>query len=267
VRAITVGDLVIEDVALTGPADEVQFGNDFGNDQKEEPDVLAAPEAGLSSREVLKSRLQLAKLQLKMMKKKELMKKTKALLATNESSSSSMCRESQAEEQDKEENRYYGIVEQQSDTATPNIDYVVNSQDQLFGRRETNDIIVEGAIGEEDKALTKLEQLRHRQKELRQKNDIANLRNLIRRQKDLLEAQGQELKGSSLQLESCVESIKSKKTLLKESEKKLEEMHYRKRIVEGMVMRATEQLTAARRSLSEHRKQPNLVEGGKWLGA
>ena len=252
---------------MAGPADEVQFGNDFGNDQKEEPDVLAAPEAGLSSREVLKSRLQLAKLQLKMMKKKELMKKTKALLATNESSSSSMCRESQAEEQDKEENRYYGIVEQQSDTATPNIDYVVNSQDQLFGRRETNDIIVEGAIGEEDKALTKLEQLRHRQKELRQKNDIANLRNLIRRQKDLLEAQGQELKGSSLQLESCVESIKSKKTLLKESEKKLEEMHYRKRIVEGMVMRATEQLTAARRSLSEHRKQPNLVEGGKWLGA
>merc|ERR1712194_809968 len=54
---------------------------------------------------------------------------------------------------------------------------------------------------------------------------------------------------------------KSKKTLLKESEKKLEEMHYRKRIVEGMVMRATEQLTAARRSLSEHRKQPNLVGG------
>merc|ERR1711957_897290 len=112
---------------------------------------------------------------------------------------------------------------------------------------------------EEDHAYTKLEQLRHRQKELKQKNDIANLRNLIRRQQSMLEAQGQELRESSTQLESCVTSINSKKALLKESEQKWEEMHHRKRIVEGMVMRATKQLTAARKSLSDRRQQSSFV--------
>ena len=108
-----------------------------------------------------------------------------------------------------------------------------------------------------DQAQARLDQLRRQQKKLKQKNDIANLRNIIHRQRGLLKAQGRELTENSSQLQACVEGIKSKHKLLDESEKRLEEMNHRKRIVEGMVLRATEQLMGARKVLDERRRQNN----------
>lgn len=240
-RAITVGNLVIEDVSLTGQVEEVRFGTGQ-EEKKQDLAAPAAPEAGPSSREALKSRLELARLQLKMMKKKEQIKR-KALLVNNENKQSSSSNTGNASHAEKDD-------EQQSCTAMPNDDRVANSENQLFRTREAED-----TSQEEDHAYTKLEQLRIRQKELKQKNDIANLGNLIRRQRLLLEAQGQELKASSSQLNSCVESINIKKALLKDSEQRLQTMQHRKRIVEGMVMRATEQLIGARKTLSQKRGQ------------
>ena len=93
-----------------------------------------------------------------------------------------------------------------------------------------------------------MEQLRNRQKELKQKNDIANLRNLIHRQRDLLQAQGKELTESSTQLQQCVDGIKTKQELLDDSNKKLIDMNNRKRRLESMVLQATEQVVAARKA-------------------
>lgn len=106
------------------------------------------------------------------------------------------------------------------------------------------------------KALgAKLELLRQRQKELKQQNDNASLRNLIHRQRGLLQAQRQDLIEISLQLRSCIDGLRSKQELLEQSESKVEEMKHRKRIIEGMGLRATEQLIAARKLLSERRME------------
>mmetsp|Transcript_19831 Transcript_19831/g.39691 ORF Transcript_19831/g.39691 Transcript_19831/m.39691 type:complete len:733 (+) Transcript_19831:36-2234(+) len=107
----------------------------------------------------------------------------------------------------------------------------------------------------------KLEQLRRRQKELKQKNEVSNLKNLINRQRHLLRTQGQELTESSTQLESVVSDIVSKQTLLNESNKRLEELNHRKKIMEGMMLRATEKLMTARKALGQH-KQRNVTTTG-----
>ena len=78
---------------------------------------------------------------------------------------------------------------------------------------------------------------------------------MIHRQRDLLQAQGQEVSESSTQLQACVDGIRTNQQLLDESEQRLGEMNHRKRIMEGMVLRATEQLIAARKALSERRQQ------------
>jgi hypothetical protein len=100
---------------------------------------------------------------------------------------------------------------------------------------------------------SKLEWLRHRQRELKRENEIANLRNVIKRQQGLIGQVGRDLTESSTHLQSIIDEIKSKEELLEISEKKSNEMDHRKRIIEGMVLRATEQLTAARKALSERR--------------
>ena len=101
----------------------------------------------------------------------------------------------------------------------------------------------------------KLEHLRRRQKELKQQNDSANLRHLIHRQKGLLQAQRQELAEISSQLQACADSLKSKQELLEQSDSRVEEMKHRKRIIEGIGHRATKQLMAARKTLSERRRK------------
>lgn len=103
----------------------------------------------------------------------------------------------------------------------------------------------------------KLEQLRRRQRELKQRNEVSNLRNLIMRQRDLLRAQGQELIESSSQLEACTNEIMSKQSMLEASEQRLQEMNHRKRIIEGMVFRATEKLMASRKALNQRKQELN----------
>jgi len=270
-RPITIGSLVIDDVALTGPADEVRFvssvyrhsSRDDQHIQEEDqvkdsnnsttPTKVPAQKAGLSSEdnrkksESLKQQLQLARLQL------EILKKRKALSANenNESKQPRLSNESWDKNQLKEQNKEGNgndTLEQESDTSVLNEDNVVNTQEET----------VDGTPSY-DQTHAKLNQLRRRQKELKQKNDIANMRNLIHKQRDMLQAQGGELTESSTQLQSCVDGIQSKQTLLDESERRLEEMNHRKRIVEGMVFRATEQLIAARKTLCDRRRHQNNV--------
>eukprot|EP00970_Alexandrium_tamarense_P005401 scaffold886_cov177-Alexandrium_tamarense.AAC.1 len=102
---------------------------------------------------------------------------------------------------------------------------------------------------------SKLEELKRRQRKLKQQNKVSNLRNLIHRQRDLLHAQGNELTETSNQLQSCAAEIKSKQSLLEKSEQRLEEMHHRKRIIESMVLRATDKLMVARKQLNERKTQ------------
>jgi len=259
VRDITVGSLVIEDVALTGPPDEVRFvdtvyklspsGDDEAFQGEEEPvldetlfarpDKLFSNEGNQKKSESLKLKLQIARLQLE--KKKRELQERKAL--------------SSAAKQKKEGDKV-DVVEQKLVTAVPHEDnrLITQVQQQPNLKNDVDEVVVADDTPPVDRAHhAKLVELRRRQKELKQKNDIANLRNLIHRQRDLLKAQGQELSESSTQLQSCVDGIQSNHALLKESERRLEEMHHRKRIVEGMVLRATEQLVAARKTLSERR--------------
>ena len=106
----------------------------------------------------------------------------------------------------------------------------------------------------EDKKV-QLEQLRRRQKELKQKNEVSNLKNLINRQRKLLRAKGQELSESSKQLENIERDISSKQNLLDGSNKRLEEMQHRKRIMERMIIKATEKVMTARKALNKHKLQ------------
>jgi len=259
VRDITVGSLVIEDVALTGPPDKVRFvdtvyklsfsGDDEGFQGEEDPvldetaitrpaDRLLSNEGNQKKSESLKLKLQLARLQLE--KKKRELQERKAL--------------SSAAKQKKEGDKV-NVVEQKLVTAVPYEDnhLVTQVQQQPNLKNDVDEAVVDDTPPVDRAHHAKLVELRRRQKELKQKNDIANLRNLIHRQRDLLKAQGQELTESSMQLQSCVDGIQSNHVLLNESERRLEEMHHRKRIVEGMVLRATEQLVTARKTLSEQR--------------
>lgn len=106
----------------------------------------------------------------------------------------------------------------------------------------------------EDKKV-QLEQLRRRQKELKQKNEVSNIKNLINRQRKLLRAKGQEISASSKQLENIERDISSKQNLLDGSNKRLEEMQHRKRIMERMIIKATEKVMTARKALNQHKLQ------------
>jgi len=284
------GSLVIEDVSLTGPANEVRFvdsvyslqefleddqiqdsNNSINYNQVPAQDKTATTpsEENRKKSESLKQKLQLARLRLEI-KKKELerkgLEKKRALAAVKQIDSKqppllSANRDSAQNQplplsnqgdqtQLKEENvegEGNAIMVQNSDSA-------MNAQDQQPDIKQGNEEAIYDAPSHVQTQV-KLEQLRSRQKELKQKNDIANMRNLIHKQRDMLQAQGQELTESSTQLQSCVDSIKSKQKSMDEADHKLEEMSRRKRIIEGMVFRATEQLIAARKVLSERRNQ------------
>eukprot|EP00804_Cyclotella_cryptica_P002558 CCRYP_010397-RA/>CCRYP_010397-RA protein AED:0.04 eAED:0.04 QI:305/1/1/1/0/0/3/3012/977 len=111
----------------------------------------------------------------------------------------------------------------------------------------------------EEQKIARIEELKRRQRELKQSNEVSNLRNLVQRQREILRTKGLELTESSTQLKSCVNEIKSKQRDLAASEKRLEEMNHRKRIMEGMVLRATEKLMTARTNLRE----TQVLEGAR----
>ncbi|KAL7470759.1 hypothetical protein ACHAXS_011021 [Conticribra weissflogii] len=98
----------------------------------------------------------------------------------------------------------------------------------------------------------------HQNKELKRKNDLTTLRSLILRQRDSLREQGKELADNSAQLQACSDEITSKQKMLDTSEAKLQDMQHRKRILEGMIYRATEKLMESRQALNEYKKYRQL---------
>jgi len=283
VRDITVGSLVIGDVALTGPPDEVRFvesvyrltsrdeldpvqvtkNNSISNQVA--PASIAVPlSIGMSRSEQkrikLKQQLQLARLQLET-KKKELLKRKALTPATPEKTkpiqhTPTLSTVRDGNQHPKEQNKMRNgncTVEQQE------LDIVlVSLANEVSNTNKNNEAAAANDAPSQGSTHAKLERLRHRQKELKQKNDVANLQNLIHRQQDLLRVQGQELSESTMQFQLCVDAITSKQNLLEESEQRLMEMHHRKRIVDGMVIRATEQLITARKVLRERRHKRNI---------
>jgi len=242
-----VGSLVIENVSLTGPSHEVRFVNSvYSHIRDDDDDKDTIINQGTTSNEAQKKKslnhkLQLMKLQLEI-KKKELEKKEL------EKRRRKMMDENTIELKPPPEQSESATKETETRSQSPSNEGD-KGEDNIPTKQETSDDTTDTISDEQ-----KLEQLRNRQKELKQKNDVANLRNLIHRQRDLLQAQGKELTESSTQLQQCVDGIKTKQELLEVSNKKLIDMNNRKRRLESMVLQATEQVVAARKALSERRQ-------------
>lgn len=230
--------LVIPNVHLTGADDMVRFvhsvydlsSDDDCSSESDDDNSLSPspPEAEVTlpndsqkkSHQSLKQQLQLAKLRLEIKRKEQLLlekKKTAPAIASE----------------------------------TRNDPYLENSEGKcaVIDNESLN-----LTISSEDKKI-QLEQLRRRQKELKQKNEVSNLKNLINRQRKLLRAKGQELSEGSKQLNNITRDISSKQNLLDVSNKRLEEMQHRKRIMERMIIKATEKVMTARKALNQHKLQ------------
>ena len=229
--------LVIPNVHLTGADDMVRFvhsvydlsSDDDCSSESDDDNSLSPspPEAEVTlsndsqkkSHQSLKQQLQLAKLRLEIKRKEQLLleKKKKAP----------------------------GIA---SDTTN---DACLESSEGICAVIDNGSNLTTSS---EDKKV-QLEQLRRRQKELKQKNEVSNLKNLINRQRKLLRAKGQEISESSKQLENIERDISSTQNLLDGSNKRLEEMQHRKRIKERMIIKATEKVMTARKALNQHKLQ------------
>lgn len=253
-----IATLIIPDVSLTGSKEMVRFidsvynlssseDDDFSEEEEEGDKALSEHpleakvtipnnESQKKSHQSLKQQLQLAKLRLEIKRKEQLLLEKK---------------------------RKMPVIAAATDSRLPSND-VPSIIDLTNTSEECNDSsegkskpIYNGSdlmISSEEKRA-KLEQLRRRQKELKQKNEVSNLKNLINRQRQLLRTQGQELTENSAQLDSVVSDITSKQNLLDESKKRLEEMSHRKKIMEGMMHRATEKLMTARKALGQHKQR------------
>ena len=235
------GSLVVQIGIIPEPRDKVRYvhtvyqeSSDSDDESDEEAEdeqpaaailVNEAKPAAATGAEALKQKLHLAKLRLELKKKLRALKKkqTEATSAPESSSSTDIA---------------------------PQENQPSNSQSFENEARAA----AESEVPHVDKAA-QIEELRRRQKELKQSNELSNLKNLVQRQREILRVKGAELSESSEQLQSCVGEIKSKQEQLAASEKKIEEMHHRKRIMEGMILRVTEKLMAARRNLKEKQTQ------------
>ena len=229
--------LVIPNVHLTGTDDMVRFvhsvydlsSEDDCSSESDDDNSLSPspPEAEVTlsndsqkkSHQSLKQQLQLAKLRLEIKRKEQLLleKKKKAPEIASDTTNDACLESSEGK---------CAVIDNGSNLTTSS----------------------------EDKKV-QLEQLRRRQKELKQKNEVSNLKNLINRQRKLLRAKGQEISESSKQLENIERDISSKQNLLDGSNKRLEEMQHRKRIMERMIIKATEKVMTARKALSQHKLQ------------
>jgi hypothetical protein len=215
-----------EDIMRSAPGDDVRFVNSEAQaTTSTHHATLASEEKGMKAKS-LKQKLHLARLKLEI-KKKELEKKELEMKKQSHSSR--------------------GIDEIEA-SHPPGISLNVDAAAE-HSSSEQSKVRDKKALG------AKLEHLRQRQKELQQQNDSANLRHLIHRQRGLLQAQRQELIEISSQLRACTDALASQQELLEQSESRVEEMKHRKKIIEGMGLRATEQLVAARKKLSERRKE------------
>ena len=237
-----ISTLIVEDISRSGSHELVRFtdsvynlssseDDEYSDNDEIENEPLITEQVALStndqsekqSQQSLKQQLHLAKLRLEIKKKEQiLLEKKKKMPAVplpspDESNTTDMTVASKA------------CDDSNADKGEPTIS------------------------SEEKKA--KLEQLRQRQKELKRKNDVSNLKNMINRQRQLLGTQSHELTENSSQLERVVNEIATKEGLLDESDKRLEEMNHRKKIMEGMMLRATEKLMSARKALGEFNKQ------------
>jgi hypothetical protein len=271
---LPLSDRLPDITAIQDPIDEIRFVNSGLQDSVEikdanqsiipievsKPQLIIAPPSTLADEEngtkakTLKQKLHLARLKLEIKKKERELE-----MKRNSNSTRGL---------DSEVNHPPAILTK-NDTAPKQLENTTRNPQRLEYESLPKDLIYSGTkdnIASENnseptelrdkKALgAKLQQLRKRQKELKQQNDNANLRNLIHRQRGLLQAQRQDLIEISSQLRSCIDGLKSKQELLEQSESRVEEMKHRKRIVEGMGLRATEQLIAARKSLSERRME------------
>lgn len=242
---LSIHSLSIPDVSLTGSYEMVRFIDSvydlssedddsswYEEEDKEVEVALPNNESQKKSHQSLKQQLQLAKLRLEIKRKEQLLleKKRNTLVIEQTTDSSSL----------------------QSATCLVNISEDCN--DSMEGKSKPIDKGSDLTISTQEKTA-RLEQLKRRQKELKQKNEVSNLKNLINRQRQLLRTQGQELTASSAQLESVVSDITSKQNLLDESKKRQEEMSHRKKIMEGMMLRATEKLMTARKALGHHKQR------------
>ena len=256
--------LVINVGLITEPRDKVRFVDSIYQDSSSDDESHADsdvseehhpleeskptpedPESGKSASESLKQKIHLAKLRLELKKKKLAMKKQQSqttvaapLIEQNNSTLQYLDGNNQAE---------VAIGEVQSPTKE-------DDQVQSSANVDSNYNNANTSTSEEDKA-SQIEELRRRQKELKQSNEVSNLRNLVQRQREILRVKGKELRDSSTQLHSCVSEMKLKQEKLAASEKSLEEMNHRKRILEGMILRATDKLMTARRNLTERQTQ------------
>ena len=253
--------LVIPDVSETGPDDMVRFidsvynlsscedddSSENGEEEEEENNTISEDPPGAEialpddesqkkSHQSLKQQLHLAKLRLEIKRKEQLLLQKKRKMPVDAADSNKLSSNDEPSTIDV--------------THAPEAD----GNDESEGKAKPNVSEPDVKISSEEKK-EKLEQLRRRQKELKQKNEVSNLKNLINRQRQLLRTQGQELTDSSAQLEGVVRDIKSKQTLLDESNRRLDELNHRKKIMEGMMLRATEKLMTARKALGQHKQR------------
>lgn len=264
--------LLINVGLITEPRDKVRFVDSIYQDSSsddeshEDSDVCEdfhslkeskpppeEPKSGKKASESLKQKIHLAKLRLELKKKELAMKKQQSeanvaapLMERDNSTQQYLEGNDQAE---------VTISEVQSH-AKEDDEVKVESSADLDSN--SNNI--------EDDKIAQIEELRRRQKELKQSNEVSNLRNLVQRQREILRVKGKELRDSSTQLHSCVSEMKLKQEKLAASEKSLEEMNHRKRILEGMILRATDKVMTARRNLTERQTEQANTPGAhvKW---
>jgi hypothetical protein len=209
----------------------------------------------------LKQKLQLAKMRLELKKKELELKRKKSTAAPQiEDNLGESALESALEttehsqpvpQQSLDSDKAAGILDEKP-RADSNL---AKDEDVNATAAYSEDVNIDsGALSLEQKAA-QVEELKRRQKELKQSNEVSFIKNLIQRQREILRVKGLELTDSSTQLQTCVKEIKSKQQDLTASEKRIEEMNHRKRIMEGMVLRATEKLMTARRNLRERQVQ------------
>jgi hypothetical protein len=205
----------------------------------------------------LKQKLQLAKMRLELKKKELELKRKKSTAAPQiednlgESALETTEHSQPVPQQSLDSDKAAGILDEKP-RADSNL---AKDEDVNATAAYSEDVNIDsGALSLEQKAA-QIEELKRRQKELKQSNEVSFLNNLIQRQREILRVKGLELTDSSTQLQTCVKEIKSKQQDLTATEKRIEEMNHRKRIMEGMVLRATEKLMTARRNLRERQVQ------------
>jgi len=101
--------------------------------------------------------------------------------------------------------------------------------------------------------LGSVQSLRMRQKQLRQTIELNNLKNLSSKQKSLLSEQNARLNESKVLLEECSTEIETYESLVQDGEKRLNELERRRKLLLGMLTKATQNVLAARRNLNEAR--------------